>query len=81
MNDWRGNVKVEIPQIGISLGELNRYLRAWLGTPAELESVTFGLKCDPQQRARLTELVRRHYPQCSIQQIRVDRGELIRTSV
>ena len=30
-NDWRGNVKVEIPQIGISLGELNRYLRAWLG--------------------------------------------------
>jgi len=46
--------------------------------PAELESVTFGLKCEPQRRAGLTELVRRHYPECSIYEVRVERGELIR---
>jgi tetratricopeptide (TPR) repeat protein len=47
-NDWAGDVKVEIPETGVSLGELNRALRQWLGrethitgelvrTPAGLE--------------------------------------------
>jgi tetratricopeptide (TPR) repeat protein len=30
-NDWGGDIKVEIPQTGVSIGELNRYLRQWLG--------------------------------------------------
>jgi tetratricopeptide (TPR) repeat protein len=30
-NDWGGDIKVEIPETGVSLGELNRYLREWLG--------------------------------------------------
>jgi hypothetical protein len=47
-NDWAGDIKVEIPETGVSLGELNRALRQWLGrethitgelvrTPAGLE--------------------------------------------
>jgi tetratricopeptide (TPR) repeat protein len=40
-NDWRGNVKVEIPQIGISLGELNRYLRTWLGNEKRVSGELF----------------------------------------
>lgn len=40
-NDWRGKVKVEIPQIGISLGELNRYLRAWLGNEKRVSGELF----------------------------------------
>jgi tetratricopeptide (TPR) repeat protein len=31
VNDWGGDIKVEIPETGVSLGELNRYLREWLG--------------------------------------------------
>jgi tetratricopeptide (TPR) repeat protein len=30
-NDWAGDIKVEIPETGVSLGELNRALRQWLG--------------------------------------------------
>ncbi len=30
-NDWGDDIKVEIPDTGISIGELNRYLRNWLG--------------------------------------------------
>jgi tetratricopeptide (TPR) repeat protein len=31
-NDWGGDIKVEIPETGVSIGELNRYLREWLGS-------------------------------------------------
>ena len=48
--------------------------------PDELESVTFGLKSEPQHRTKLIDWVRCHYPQCLIQQIELDRGELICTS-
>jgi tetratricopeptide (TPR) repeat protein len=30
-NDWGGDIKVEIPETGVSIGELNRWLREWLG--------------------------------------------------
>ena len=30
-NDWGDDVKVEIPETGVSVGELSRYLRQWLG--------------------------------------------------
>jgi tetratricopeptide (TPR) repeat protein len=30
-NDWGGDIKVEIPETGVSIGELRRYLREWLG--------------------------------------------------
>ncbi|HEX4096343.1 MAG TPA: hypothetical protein VHX64_06415, partial [Caulobacteraceae bacterium] len=30
-NDWGDDIKVEIPETGVSIGELNRYLRQWLG--------------------------------------------------
>ena len=30
-NDWNGDIKVQIPQTGISVGELRRTLVAWLG--------------------------------------------------
>jgi tetratricopeptide (TPR) repeat protein len=31
-NDWGDDIKVEIPETGVSIGELNRYLREWLGS-------------------------------------------------
>jgi tetratricopeptide (TPR) repeat protein len=31
-NDWGSDIKVEIPETGVSIGELYRYLRAWLGS-------------------------------------------------
>ena len=31
-NDWGGDIKVEIPETGVSIGELNRWLREWLGS-------------------------------------------------
>jgi tetratricopeptide (TPR) repeat protein len=30
-NDWGGDIKVEIPETGVSIGEAYRYLRGWLG--------------------------------------------------
>ena len=30
-DDWGRDIKVEIPETGVSIGELNRYLRDWLG--------------------------------------------------
>ena len=29
--DWGDDIKVEIPETGVSIGELNRFLRQWLG--------------------------------------------------
>ena len=31
-NDWGDEIKVEIPETGVSIGELNRWLRDWLGS-------------------------------------------------
>ena len=31
-NDWGHDIKVEIPETGVSVGELNRWLREWLGS-------------------------------------------------
>lgn len=30
-NDWGSEIQVEIPQTGVSIGELDKYLRQWLG--------------------------------------------------
>lgn len=30
-NDWGNDIQIEIPQTGVSIGELDRYLRQWLG--------------------------------------------------
>ena len=30
-NDWGDDVQIDIPQTGVSIGELDRYLRQWLG--------------------------------------------------
>jgi len=35
-NDWGGDIAVEIPSTGVSLGELRRYLRQWLGNQTRL---------------------------------------------
>jgi tetratricopeptide (TPR) repeat protein len=47
-NDWAGDIKVEIPETGVSLGELNRALRLWLGREThitgELVRTTAGLE-------------------------------------
>jgi tetratricopeptide (TPR) repeat protein len=35
-NDWGDDIKVEIPETGVSIGELNRYLRQWLGSQTRI---------------------------------------------
>jgi tetratricopeptide (TPR) repeat protein len=35
-NDWGDDIKVEIPETGVSIGELNRYLRQWLGSETQI---------------------------------------------
>jgi tetratricopeptide (TPR) repeat protein len=35
-DDWGGDIKVEIPETGVSIGELNRYLRDWLGSETRI---------------------------------------------
>jgi tetratricopeptide (TPR) repeat protein len=35
-DDWGGDIKVEIPETGVSIGELNRYLREWLGNETRI---------------------------------------------
>jgi tetratricopeptide (TPR) repeat protein len=35
-NDWGGDIKVEIPETGVSIGELNRYLHEWLGNETRI---------------------------------------------
>ena len=35
-NDWGSDIKVEIPETGVSIGELNRYLRQWLGSETRI---------------------------------------------
>ncbi len=36
-NDWSGDIKVEIPNTGVSLGQLDRGLRRWLGHQTRIE--------------------------------------------
>jgi tetratricopeptide (TPR) repeat protein len=35
-DDWGDDIKVEIPETGVSIGELNRYLRDWLGSETRI---------------------------------------------
>ena len=35
-DDWGGDIKVEIPETGVSIGELSRYLREWLGNETRI---------------------------------------------
>jgi tetratricopeptide (TPR) repeat protein len=35
-NDWGDDIKVEIPETGVSIGELSRYLRNWLGSETRI---------------------------------------------
>jgi tetratricopeptide (TPR) repeat protein len=35
-SDWGADIKVEIPETGVSIGELNRYLRDWLGSETRI---------------------------------------------
>lgn len=42
-NDWRGDIAVEIPNTGVSIGEVRRYLREWLGAQTRLSGEVFRL--------------------------------------
>jgi tetratricopeptide (TPR) repeat protein len=35
-SDWGDDIKVEIPETGVSIGELNRWLRQWLGSGSRI---------------------------------------------
>ncbi len=42
-NDWGGDIAVEIPSTGVSIGDLRRYLREWLGDQTRLSGEVFRL--------------------------------------
>ncbi len=39
--DWSDGTEVEIPQTGVSIGELRRYLRSWLGNETRISGVVY----------------------------------------
>ncbi len=40
-NNWGNNLKVEIPETGVSLGELQRFLKEWLGHDTRIRGEVF----------------------------------------
>ena len=40
-NNWADDIKVEIPDTGVSIGEFNRYLRAWLGHETRISGAIY----------------------------------------
>ena len=40
-NNWGNDVKVQIPDTGVSVGEFSRYLHAWLGNQTRIEGEVF----------------------------------------
>ena len=42
-NNWGDNINVQIPETGVSLGEVYRFLRGWLGHETRLRQKTKGL--------------------------------------
>ena len=40
-NNWGEDLKLEIPETGVSLGELNRWLRQWLGNQTRVSGEVF----------------------------------------
>lgn len=53
-NDWGGDIQVEIPYAGVSVGELRRYLAEWLGSQTRLSGEIFRL---PDGRIAVTTRV------------------------
>ncbi len=43
-NDWTSDIKVEIPQTGVSLGQLVTYLHGWLGREVHLSGELYGTR-------------------------------------
>ncbi len=42
--DWGDRTEVEIPQTGVSIGELQRYLRSWLGKETRISGVVYRMR-------------------------------------
>lgn len=42
--DWSGGTEVEIPQTGVSIGELQRSLRGWLGKETRISGVVYRMR-------------------------------------
>jgi tetratricopeptide (TPR) repeat protein len=40
-NDWGDNIKVEVPQTGLSIGDMQRLLRLWLGHETRISGEVF----------------------------------------
>jgi len=40
-NNWGDDIKVQIPDTGISIGELNQYLRTWLGNETHIAGAVY----------------------------------------
>jgi tetratricopeptide (TPR) repeat protein len=41
VNNWGNDIKVQIPDTGVSIGELNRYLRDWLGHETHISGAVY----------------------------------------
>jgi tetratricopeptide (TPR) repeat protein len=51
-NNWGNDIKVQIPDTGVSIGELNRYLRNWLGHETHISGEVYRIDSDIAVTAR-----------------------------
>jgi tetratricopeptide (TPR) repeat protein len=67
-NDWGEEIKVEIPETGVSIGELNRYLREWLGSETRVtgEIVRSGTELQVTARAGAVSGQTAHGPEAGL---------------
>jgi tetratricopeptide (TPR) repeat protein len=52
-NNWGDDIKVQIPETGVSIGQLNRYLRQWLGHETEISGEVYGTPASIAVTARV----------------------------
>ena len=57
-NNWGEDIKLEIPSTGVSVGELQRYLRRWLGHETHISGEVFRTTATPASPAGLSLTVR-----------------------
>jgi tetratricopeptide (TPR) repeat protein len=53
-DDWGDDIKVEIPETGVSIGELNRWLRQWLGSQTRISGEVVRTPAGLSVTARMT---------------------------
>ena len=78
-NDWGGDIKVEIPETGVSIGELNRWLRQSLGRETRISGEVVRTPAGVAVTARAGEAPGRRFegPETDIDRLVGDAAEAV----